>query len=467
MSPASPIPAVAALLWRPTTAGGVEVLLGRRRIESRFFGGFWSIPGGTLEPEDREVTVRGAGGPRAYQIVAAARELREELGAELPLEAGRFEYAGRWITPEFSPIRFDATYFLVKCPDETNASWELGDGELDASEWTSPADAVARFERGEWLMPTPVVRVLRACLPDMSGAAARCEQQAAEEAAAPRLYELASGVAVCPVRTPTLPPATHTNCYVVGTDELVVIDPASPYEDQQDVLDRALDECHRRGQRVREILLTHHHPDHVGGAVHLARRLGVGIAAHPVTAELLRGTIEIDRTVDDGDIVDLPGSPPRRLRAVFTPGHAAGHLCFLEEHTGLLVAGDMVASVGSIVVDPDEGDMSLYLESLARLKSLASTALLPAHGLAIADPTRKLDEYVEHRLWRERKVLAAVERAGRGTTADLVPDVYDDVPVALYGLAERSLLAHLQKLERDGRVARTGTTWLAGKRNSP
>jgi len=466
MSPASPTAAVAALLWR-RSADGVEVLLGRRSPESRFFGGFWSIPGGTLEPGDRAAEVRGAAGPKAYQIAAAARELREELGASVPLDAARFEYAGRWVTPDFSPIRFDATYFLVECPADCAASWELGDGELDGSEWIAPREAIARFERGQWLVPTPVVRVLRACLPDMAGAGARCEQQAAEEAAAPRLYELACGIAVCPVRTPTLPPATHTNCYVVGTQDVVVIDPASPYSDQQDVLDRALDDLARGGRRVREILLTHHHVDHVGGAAYLAKRLGVGVAAHAITAELVRDKVEIARTIDDGDIVELPGDPERRLRAVFTPGHAPGHLCFLEEHTGHVIAGDMVASVGTIVVDPDEGDMAAYLASLGRLRDLSPSALLPSHGLAIADAKRKIDTYVEHRLWRERKVFEAVASVGAGSAAELVPRVYDDVPPALHPLAERSLLAHLQKLERDGRVARVGSTWSTGKPDSP
>ena len=268
--------------------------------------------------------------------------------------------------------------------------------------------------------------------------------RAAAAAADPSpLWALAPGVRVIALRTPTIPPATHTNCYVIGSesDGVVVIDPASPYPEEQAILDRAL-----AGLRVREIWLTHHHVDHVGGVVHLAERLGVGVAAPPITTELVR--FPVTRAIHDGEVAG-------RLRAIFTPGHAPGHLCFLDEPTGFLVAGDMVAGLGTIIVDPDEGDMQEYLASLARMKALEPRALLPAHGPTLADPPAKLDEYTAHRLKREALVLAALKARQAATARELVPDVYQDVAPAIYPLAERSLLAHLIKLEREGNAART------------
>jgi glyoxylase-like metal-dependent hydrolase (beta-lactamase superfamily II) len=150
------------------------------------------------------------------------------------------------------------------------------------------------------------------------------------------------------------------------------------------------------------------------------------------------------------------GVPERRLRCVFTPGHAPGHHCYYEETTGFVIAGDMVAGTGTIIVDPDEGDMRLYLDSLARLKALAPRALLPAHGPTLTDAEGKLDEYVRHRLWREARVLSALTARGEATAADLVPDVYADVAPAVFPLAERSLIAHLIKLVRDGGVSDVG-----------
>ena len=146
----------------------------------------------------------------------------------------------------------------------------------------------------------------------------------------------------------------------------------------------------------------------------------------------------------------------RRLRCVFTPGHAPGHLCFLEEETGWMAVGDMVASVGTILVDPSEGDMRVYLESLARMAALSPRVLLPAHGAPIADPAGKLAEYVRHRLWREEQVFAALAGRGRSTARDLVPIAYADTAPALHPIAERSLLSHLVKLTGDGRVRTLG-----------
>lgn len=446
--PTVPRAAVAAALWRPASgASGVQVYLARRAASSPFFGGFWSLCGGAVEPQD------------ASAEAACAREVREETGVVLPADPAAFVDAGRWITPDFAPIRFDARYFLVRCPDGAEPDHALSGGEHDDGAWVTPGEALARWASGLWLIPPPVVSVLRALAPGIDGAAERCRAAAAREQGGPRVWEWTPGIAVCPVRTPTLPPATHTNCYLLGAGRCVAIDPASPYPDEQRALDDAIAAWAARGRPLAEVWLTHHHPDHVGGVVHAARRWGVPVAAHEETARRLAGHVRVDRAIRDGDVVELPGDPPRRVRAVFTPGHAPGHLCFFEETTGALVAGDMVAAVGTIVIDPDEGDMAAYLDSLRRMKALRARYLLPAHGGPIADADAKLDGYIAHRLWREARVVDALAGRGAATAAELIPSVYADVPASLHALAERSLVAHLAKLARDGRVRADGPRW--------
>jgi endoribonuclease LACTB2 len=423
------------------------VYLAQRTLASRFFGGFWSFPGGGCEPGDTDAAA------------TCVRELREETGLDIDPARAELIPAGRWVTPAFSPVRYDAEFFLLQAPAGAAPDHRCSDGEHIAGEWVSPAHALDRWWRDQWLLPFTVVRVLRALIDGIDGAGRRCAEQAALECASPRVWDLLPGIACVPLRTPTLPPATHTNCYAIGSSEMVIIDPASPYPDEQAQLDHVLRHLGESGRRVREIWLTHHHPDHVGGVVHLARSWQVPVAAHARTAELVAGQIHVDRQLSDGDTLDLAGDPPRRLRCVFTPGHAPGHLCFVEVHSGLVVAGDMVASVGTIVIDPDEGDMALYLDSLERLKQLAPRALLPAHGLPIVDAAGKLDQYTEHRLWREQRVLAAVRVHGSATARELVPVAYDDVPATLFGLAERSLTAHLVKLAAEGRIRSDGERW--------
>lgn len=274
-----------------------------------------------------------------------------------------------------------------------------------------------------------------------------------------RILEGCPWVRIYAVRTPTLPPATHTNVYVLGRGRLAVVDPASPYPEERAGLDAALDALARGGETVAEVLLTHHHVDHVSGAAHLAARLNVPVAAHRETAARVRGRVPVARELEDGALLDYG---PSGLEAVHTPGHAPGHLCFLDAGARAIVAGDMVASVGTIIVEPDDGgDMQAYLDSLARLRALGARWLLPAHGPPIDDPAGKLDFYVRHRLEREQRVLAALDDAPRAVE-ELVPPAYPDVPPAIYPLAARSLLAHLIKLEREGRAVREGARWRRG-----
>ena len=259
-------------------------------------------------------------------------------------------------------------------------------------------------------------------------------------------------IRVLPLRTPTLPPATHTNCYIVGeASRVVVIDPATPYTDEQARLDAYLA---GEGVRVEAVVLTHHHVDHVGDAARLAAKHGVPVVAHRETAARVSGRVQVARTLDDGERLDVG---PAGLRALFTPGHAPGHLCFVDAAAGAIVVGDMVASVGTIVIEPDDaGDMRQYLESLRLLRrevDAGAPTLLPAHGPPIVDGGARLDFYVAHRLEREGRVAAALGDAP-ATVAELVPPAYPDVPAAIYPLAARSLLAHLYKLEYEGRARR-------------
>jgi glyoxylase-like metal-dependent hydrolase (beta-lactamase superfamily II) len=209
-----------------------------------------------------------------------------------------------------------------------------------------------------------------------------------------------------------------------------------------------------RGCTPALVLLTHHHGDHVGGAAVFAARWQVPIAAHAATARRLAGRLRVDRELADGERLQLGDLA---VECVHTPGHAEGHLCFEVASARATIAGDMVAGIGTILIDPSEGDMGAYMASLQLLLARPPGALLPAHGPAIADGHRKLREYLVHRAMREQRALAALASHPTGVEVDtLVAEVYADTPVMLWPLASRSLLAHLVKLARDGRARDVG-----------
>ena len=271
----------------------------------------------------------------------------------------------------------------------------------------------------------------------------------------PRFAELAPGVRRVLAPNPSMMTGPGTNTYLFGIAEIAVIDPGP---DTGEHIDRIIDTA---GAPIRWVLVTHTHPDHSPGAMSLAARSGAELVGRPAPEHGPQDrTFRPARVLDDGDRLETGEFV---LEAVHTPGHASNHLCYRHEGTNWLVTGDQVIDGSTVVINPPDGDMRDYIESLRRLRALNFDALLPGHGDRIDDPVRAIDWIIEHRLDREAKVLAVVIRHPGLSPHELVPHVYQDVAAHLFGLAERSLLAHLLKLERDRVAFRRGDAWVAGR----
>jgi endoribonuclease LACTB2 len=251
---------------------------------------------------------------------------------------------------------------------------------------------------------------------------------------------------VHPLRSDTLPPSTHTNCSVISG--VWVVDPGSPDADEIDALVATLDLS-----RVRGIVLTHRHRDHIDGANLLRERLGVPIHAHAVTADEIAHKVKVDVHLSEGDTLPLPGGDEAHV--LFTPGHARGHICLWHIRSQTMLVGDMVAGTGSILIALPDGDVADYLHSLERMRALAPRVLIPAHGPLIEDGVAKIAQYIAHRRAREGAILSCIQAHPSGVLLeDIVKVVYVGTPPLLLPWAAMSVNAHADKLARDGLVRR-------------
>jgi endoribonuclease LACTB2 len=491
--------AAVILLRHDTNPDNPEVFWVQRSDKLAFLPGFHAFPGGQIDACDAEVDVRNAPNPEtAAMISGAARELFEELGVlvargsetltrgqrasllddlesgrmswpallqhyELYLDADDFTYVGRWVTPPFNARRFDTWFFLVKCPPKQEPN--VIAGELQRGEWRTARGAYGRWMNDLVVAVPPTLHALRTLAAGITPDLVNRFLSIPEAHGQPERRITFRPNYICfPVRTPTRPPATHTCCYIVhNSKEMLVFDPGSPYEDEQQALAECIDDMIGEGRRVREIILTHLHPDHVGGVNALKEHLGgnVPVAAHAQTAAAL-SDVHVDRLIEDNDVITLEGEPVIQLRALHTPGHAKGHLCFHDERRGVLMTGDNIVGIGSVLIDPPQGNMREYLNSLERMLALPMlTVLLGGHGPAVATPYQKIIEYITHRVERELNILAAV-REGASTLKEIVARVYTDVSPKAHAMAERAVLAHLERLRDNGQVDEASFNGITG-----
>ncbi|MBO0719430.1 MAG: MBL fold metallo-hydrolase [Blastocatellia bacterium] len=489
--PVTPKDAAALILLRD--AHDPRVFLVKRARTLAFMAGYYAFPGGQRDTADSDVPILNGNGSDNEMRVAAIRELFEESGVllaqgveslppgklsalrreliseqtsfkdllvreGLALDANLLLEAPRWVTPEHSPRRYNTRFYAAWLPEGQET--EVIPGELEKGEWLRPGEALQGWIDGDCIIVTPIVFALRALADGVDDFTGRMRMVPQEERDfLETRIEMCYGFFLSPLRTPTIPPATHTNCYLVGGDQLVIVDPGSPYPDQQKVLDEVIVRFLAQGKTMREIIITHLHPDHIGGVMHLSERFNLPVAAHRLTAEAIKGEVRVDRVIEDGELIELDESSTGirwRLRAIWTPGHARGHLSLYEERTGVLLTGDCVVGYGTVVIAPPEGNLEDYLSSLRRYLDLPRlSALMPGHGPVLVDARGRIEEYIAHRLERERQIVDAMKHGERAIPA-IVKYIYTDVPEAMHKLAEMSVLAHLEKLVGDGHVIRVG-----------
>lgn len=489
---ATPRPAATVVLLRDSDRG-LEVLLTVRPEHLRFMGGAVVFPGGALDRADldprweeasaldgrRAADALGEDDGRAAlgAFVCALREAFEEVGfivGDGPLEqlartdadhpttflerclalgvslgTDRLVPAGRWVTPLGAQVRFDTRFFLAEAPP----GWAPAPDPEEVAEarWATPAEALAELSSGRAIMAPPTVETLQRLDQFETSADAMTGGPPHSRSRASRVFttRLSPLVQVVLAPNPGAMTGPGTNTYVVGTGPTLVIDPAVGDTSYMDALSAV-------GGDVEAILVTHRHPDHIGGVAALVERTGAPARAF---GDADAGGVPV-RPLADGEIVEVAGAD---LRALHTPGHASDHLCFLFEGPASLFAGDNILGEGTAVIAPPDGDMRAYLDSLRRLRGLNIDRIYPGHWRPLDGGRDVIERYIAHRKEREAAILTALED-GAATIEEIVARVYTDTPAQLHPIARFQALAHLQMLEDDDEVTRMGERWSLGPR---
>ncbi|MAO13299.1 MBL fold metallo-hydrolase [Marinobacter sp.] len=419
-------------------------------------------------------------------------QLCEKHGLVVPLD--RLAYLSHWVTPPGPPRRFDTRFFVAVAPEGQRAGHD-GQETIDHV-WMSPAQALEEHRAGQRLLGLPTIRTLRVlcdfnttaelmryahanppeAFPTDPWPALRKGKPVMLEPNTPaydeavkldpegegttraeivpgQAVEVAAGVVRLTAPNPGMMTGPGTNTYILGFERFTVIDPGPAHEAH---IEKILEVT---GGVVDQVLVTHTHLDHSPAVSVLKERTGCRVFGWPAPEGA--GQDQSFKADDEPEHGDLIVSEAGILKVIHTPGHASNHLCFLLTDQELLFSGDHIMQGSTVVINPPDGDMKAYVESLYELLEEPVRFIAPAHGFLMGQPEAVIDYLITHRLSREHKIFRALEALAPVSLKDLTAKAYDDVPAAIHGLAARSALAHLLKLEAEHRAYQSDNLWHA------
>ena len=425
-----------------------------------------------------------------FQEEISLAQLCAKHGLTVPLD--RLAYLSHWVTPPGPPRRFDTRFFVAVAPEGQVASHD-GTETIDHV-WIAPAQALEEHRAGARLLGLPTIRTLRVlsefgttgelmryahanppeAFPDQPWPAVRKGKPVMLEPNAPAYdeavkldpegegstraeivpgepVEVAAGVVRLTAPNPGMMTGPGTNTYILGHERFTVLDPGPANEAH---IERILE---LTGGVVDQVVVTHTHMDHSPAVVQLKARTGCRVFGWPAPEGA--GQDSSFTPDDQPGHEDLIVTEAGILKVLHTPGHASNHLCYLLLDQELLFSGDHIMQGSTVVINPPDGDMKAYIDSMYDLLAEPVRFIAPAHGFLMGQPAAVMDYLITHRLSREHKVWRTLEALAPVSLKDLTARAYDDVPAAIHGLAARSALAHLLKLEAEHRAFSDDGLW--------
>jgi glyoxylase-like metal-dependent hydrolase (beta-lactamase superfamily II)/8-oxo-dGTP pyrophosphatase MutT (NUDIX family) len=470
------------------------MLMGLRHPDVPTFPEFWAFPGGGVSKEDVEYARKRSGHGDDDQslesLVTLFREVVEETGLSKSKDGGwvivpshvrkkLIEGPGAWTealaegmihvdtsgaslvtertTPPLAPVRYTNRFYHIHLGEYApEPEHPPGRSEFTEFKWWDPEDILEQWRQGTARMAPPQVTFMRDIVDrcrEGRGILEILSDLAGKPPMGAHKIEFAPGVECLPIPTATLPPATHTNCFIIGQgDELLLVDPAIQDGEGQAIIVERLNELESNSKRIKSILYTHRHTDHIGDRARIKEIVDVEVLGTSETLAAIGG----GTVIREGDIIDLGDDLPWTV--IETPGHCPGMVSLISK-SGLLSA-DNVTMVGTILVPSADGDMHQYMNGLERLHALNPNLLFPSHGPVCAAPMRVLSRTLKHRKERHSKVLNAVNM-GLDRLADIAMSAYKNVPDAPESLVLDQTLSHLRGLVKEGLVVEEGDVFTA------
>lgn len=429
-----------------------ELLMVRRQPQLPSFSGYWAFPGGKIEAADADGTTALICADAEHRVlVGIAREVQEELGIDLDalVRSGQVtavRHLGEATTPPMWAVRFRTHFLRIDLLSKPILA--LDTREHSEAQWCAAAEWLARYHHGTLLLAPPTFDTIAALAEDptrdtligldLEGPDDEC-----------RIIQPLHGLRMIGVRSNTLPPATHTNAFLIGDSYKVLVDP-SPAD--RDELARLLKLIDRVG--CDEVLITHHHPDHCQFANEIAAHYDVPLALSDATRRFVQakqpryfGDLLL-RTYVEGDVVTRWLGEP--VRVVPVPGHDEGQLALMPDNKAWFIVGDLIQGIGTVVIAKPEGNMARYFATLQKVIDLDPAVIIPSHGIAMGS-TYRLQETLKHRKLREAAVLQ-LHRDGK-SPEEMLPLLYQGVDARLWPYAAMNITSHMDKLREEGLIA--------------